>query len=166
MPQHPEVRRGLLLVLLDLGRFEDVRQAAAELLKLKRSDDAAVLGLKFQMGQCDRLAGLDRKLTAWQQGGAAPTELAERLAIANMCQRHKRYYATAARLFASLFAADRDLADHFRQGHRDRAVRAAVLAAAGRGATRSRRTRASRPSCAPTHANGCATTWHSAPRRR
>ena len=62
-----------------------------------------------------------------------PAPITEQLALANLCQRYKQYYASAARLYRDAFASDPRAADDLEAGHRYNAACAAALAAAGQG---------------------------------
>jgi serine/threonine-protein kinase len=81
----------------------------------------------------ERLAALDRRLAAVRKGQGQPADAAERLALAQFCQHHKKLPRAAARFYAGAFAAEPKLTDDPRAGHRLNAARAAALAAAGQG---------------------------------
>src|SRR5439155_15020384 len=62
--------------------------------------------------QCERLVELDEKLPAILKGEAQPTDAAECLVLAKLCQQpFKGLYAAAARFYAEAFAAKPQLAD-------------------------------------------------------
>lgn len=86
-----------------------------------------------QLQQCERLIGLDEKLSAVLSGAAELADAPERLALGQLCQRYKHRHATAARFYADAFAADPKLADDQTARHRYNAACSAVLAAAGQG---------------------------------
>ncbi len=82
----------------------------------------------------ERLADLDARLPALLQGQEQPKDAGERLALAQLCQRHKKLYAAAARWYGEAFAAQQDLADRLgAAGSRYDAACAAALAGCGQG---------------------------------
>ena len=81
-------------------------------------------------GRADGGAG--PRLPALLKGEDRPTDVAERLALAQMCYDTKRY-AAAARFWARRLAADPKLGDDRQAEHRYNAACAAALAAAGQG---------------------------------
>src|SRR5262249_60463948 len=101
------------------GPGEDARAAEArrELDDLQASDP--------------RLQALDARLAA-VRAGAAPSDNAERLALAQRAYDTRRY-ATAARLWAEALDANSELADDREAQHRYNAACAAILAAVGQG---------------------------------
>ena len=84
------------------------------------------------VAEAERLAALAARLPAVLKGEDRPKDVAERLAIAQMCYDTKRY-AAAARFWAEALAADPKLGDDRQAGHRYNAACAAALAAAGQG---------------------------------
>jgi hypothetical protein len=86
-----------------------------------------------QLQECERWLALEKRLPAVLQGQAKPASAAERLALAQLCQRHKEFYAASARFYAEAFAEEPGLAQDLRAGHRYNAACAAALASAGRG---------------------------------
>jgi tetratricopeptide (TPR) repeat protein len=63
-------------------------------------------------------AALDAKLSLVLQGQAQPAGAVERLALARLCQEHRKRYAAAARFYAEAFAAEPGLANDLRHPHR------------------------------------------------
>ena len=80
----------------------------------------------------ERLVELENKQPAILQGEASPASPGAVLALAQMCQQHKRRHV-AARLYADAFAAEPKLAAEMQQQHRYNAACSAALAAAGQG---------------------------------
>jgi serine/threonine-protein kinase len=80
----------------------------------------------------ERLAALAARLPALLKGEDRPRDLAERLALAQMCYDAKRH-ATAARFWAEALAAEPKLGDDRAAQHRYNAACAAALAGAGQG---------------------------------
>src|SRR5262249_43693434 len=76
-----------------------------------------------------QLLALEKKLTAVLKGQAQPKNGQEQLALADLCWRDKKLYATAVRFYASGLAEQPALA----KLHRYHAACAAVLAADGQG---------------------------------
>ena len=72
------------------------------------------------------------KLRDFLDGNYQPQDNDERLAMLGACQ-HQERWAALARLYAEAFAADPQLAEDLRAGHRYRAACAACLAGCGRG---------------------------------
>jgi hypothetical protein len=82
---------------------------------------------------CDRLLALDRKLTAVLNQEATPADAAERLALAELCGRYQKRYATAARFYQEAFAEGAGRSNDLKTGHRYLAARSAALASIGEG---------------------------------
>jgi hypothetical protein len=83
---------------------------------------------------CERLVELDGKLAAILSGHKQPADTAERLALAQLCQRPcKQLNHAASRFYTEAFAAEPGLAENLNMPHRYNAACAAALAAAGQG---------------------------------
>jgi Tfp pilus assembly protein PilF len=130
-PKYAKVHCNLGHALRSRGRFEDALES------LRRGH---VLGSKTPgwpypsadwVRQCERLVVLDEKLPVVLNGEAEPTNTAERVALAQLCQQYKHRHAAAARLYADAFAADPRVAADLRQQLRYNAACSAALAAAG-----------------------------------
>jgi serine/threonine-protein kinase len=120
--------------LLRQGRFAEARDATRRCLGLLGAGHPLRQVAIQQLQQCERLLALEPRLTAVLQGKAEPKDAAESLALAGLAQLpYQRRYAEAASLYARAFAAQPQLADDLRAGHRYNAACAAALAAAGRG---------------------------------
>jgi serine/threonine protein kinase/Flp pilus assembly protein TadD len=83
--------------------------------------------------EAEQLAHLDDRLRAVLEGKAKPSDAAERLRFAQLCQGFGRRYAAAARFFAEAFAEQPALAANLATAHRYNAACAAVLAGCGQG---------------------------------
>ncbi len=81
----------------------------------------------------ERLANLDARLPALLKGEAQPADTGERLALAQLCQRHKKLYAASARWYGEAFADQPALAENLGTGNRYNAACAAALAGCGQG---------------------------------
>jgi tetratricopeptide (TPR) repeat protein len=131
---YPEAAMGLGLVLSDRGDF------VAALRHLRRGHE---LGSRSPrrwpypsaqwVADCERLAELDGKLPKVLAGEVQPADAAERIALAQLCEQHKKQYAAAARFYADAFARQPALADDLNKQHRYEAACAAALAGCGQG---------------------------------
>jgi tetratricopeptide (TPR) repeat protein len=83
--------------------------------------------------QCQYLLDLDARLTAVLNREAEPTDAAEQLALAQLCQRYRKRYAAAVRFYSDAFAAKPKLTPAQQAFVQYNAACAAVLAAAGQG---------------------------------
>jgi serine/threonine-protein kinase len=82
----------------------------------------------------ERLVELDRQLPAFLKGKRQPRNAAEGLELAVLCQQpFKQVYGAAARYYCAAFAAEPELANTLRPGHRYNAACAAALASCGKG---------------------------------
>jgi len=116
--------------LLKQGQFAQAKEATLLALKLIPPGSPNQKVGQDQLAQCEQgLLALDQKLTAVLQGPAQPKDGLEQLALADLCWRDKKLYATAVRFYASGLAEQPALA----KLHRYHAACAAVLAAAGLG---------------------------------
>jgi eukaryotic-like serine/threonine-protein kinase len=79
-----------------------------------------------------RLVDLEAKLPSILKGEVTPKDLAEWLALADLCYQTGRY-ATSTRFWGEAFVETPALADDLAQGHRYNAACSASLAASGRG---------------------------------
>ncbi len=84
------------------------------------------------VAEAERLAALAARLPAVLKGEDRPKDVADRLAIAQMCHDTQRH-AAAARFWAEALEVDPKLGDDRQAGHRYNAACAAALAAAGQG---------------------------------
>jgi hypothetical protein len=80
-----------------------------------------------------RLVALDEKLSWVLAGEAQPADAAEGVALAQLCQEHKKRYAAAARLYANAFSADPLLSGDLPSDPRYDAACAAARAGCGQG---------------------------------
>jgi serine/threonine-protein kinase len=84
--------------------------------------------------EAEDLIALDRKLPSFLRGEKKPTNPAECLALADLCQQpFQRQYAAATRFYAEAFAAEPRLAEDLRNGKRYAAACAAAKAGCGQG---------------------------------
>src|SRR5438132_2736256 len=83
--------------------------------------------------KCERLVDLEGKLPDLLSGKEQPRDSADRLALASVCQDHKKCYAAAARFYAEAFAAEPNLIGDKPSDDRYNAACAAALAGCGQG---------------------------------
>jgi tetratricopeptide (TPR) repeat protein len=133
-PEYPEAHCILGHALREQGRFAEALAALKRGHELGSRQPGWNLPSDQWVKACERLVELDRKLPAVLAGEARPTDVAEQVALADLCQRYKQRYAAAARLYAAAFAERPRLADDLQQQFRYNAACAAALAAAGQGA--------------------------------
>jgi len=81
---------------------------------------------------CERLIELDEKLPQILAGKVKPTNSAERLELAVLCQRYRERHLAAVRFYTDAFAADQKLIENPLTPHRHNAACAAVAAASGK----------------------------------
>jgi tetratricopeptide (TPR) repeat protein len=140
VPGYAEVHCNLGHVLLRQG---NLRQALKEFQTGhdlgSRRKDWRYPSLQW-IQRCQHFLELDRRLPAILKGESAPSGIAERIDLADLC-RYKRLYAASVRFFTEAFAAEPKLADALWAGHRYRAACSAALGGCGAGeeATRLRR---------------------------
>ncbi len=130
---YPEAHCNLGCALLQQGRF---REAVGELRlghQLGSRNPSWPHPSAQWLRQAERLADLDDRLPKFLKREAQPTDTAERLALAFLCQMHKQLYAAAARWYAEAFAANPRIATELQSGHRYNAACAAALAGCGQG---------------------------------
>jgi serine/threonine protein kinase/tetratricopeptide (TPR) repeat protein len=129
-PGFAEAHCNLGHTLRQQGRFVDALEA------LKKGHE---LGSSWNypsaqwVKDCELLAELDDKLLQVLRGKIEPSDVRERLALAQFCLIYKRQYVTAYRFHCLAFAQQPASADDPRTGHRYNAARAAALAACGKG---------------------------------
>jgi tetratricopeptide (TPR) repeat protein len=116
------------------GQFAEARKTYVQTLKLAPAKDPAARAAPQGIKQCDYLLAQDKTLTEFMAGADAPEAYDEQIGLAVLCRKYKRYYVTAARLYASALAGEPKLADDMARDHRFHAACCAVLAAAGKGA--------------------------------
>ncbi len=84
------------------------------------------------VAEAERMAALAARLPALLKGDDRPKDIAERLALAQICYDTKRH-ASAARFWAEALQAEPKLGDDRQAGHRYNAACAAALAGSGQG---------------------------------
>jgi hypothetical protein len=116
------------LAWLKQGQFAQAKEATLLALKLLPSGPPNQKLEQNRLAQCEQgLLALDQKLKAVLQGPAQPKDGLEQLALADLCWRDKKLYATAVKFYTTGLAEQPALA----KLHRYHAACAAVLAATG-----------------------------------
>jgi serine/threonine protein kinase/tetratricopeptide (TPR) repeat protein len=91
-------------------------------------------GAQSSLRQCERMAALNSKLPGILSGEQQPIDAAERLALAQLCQKPWKALSVAAvHFYTEAFAAEPKLAGDLQQQHRYNAACAAALAGCGQG---------------------------------
>jgi serine/threonine-protein kinase len=132
-PKDARAHGALGTALLEEGRFAEARTALRRCVELLPQGHALRGNASQLLQRYEREMALDEKLAAILKGDAQPADAAERLALADLCQRYKRLYAASARFAAAAFAEDPKLAEDSRRLHRYHAARTAALAGCGQG---------------------------------
>jgi tetratricopeptide (TPR) repeat protein len=126
---YAEAHCNLAETLLQQGRFQETVQ------EYRRGHDLGSRkpGWPYPSAQwlrkAERVADLDARLPALLNGQEQPKDAGERMALAKLCQQHKRLYAAAARWYGEAFDAQPGLAED-QTGNR---YNAAALAGCGQG---------------------------------
>jgi tetratricopeptide (TPR) repeat protein len=129
-PRYAEAHCNLGRALRRQGRFAESLAAYKRGHELGRKQPGWRFPSAAWVRQAERLAALEAKLPAFLEGEFQPTDTAERLGLAGVCQAKKRHHA-ATRLYAAAFAAEPRLAANLQAGVRYNAACCAALAAAG-----------------------------------
>jgi serine/threonine-protein kinase len=132
-PKLAQAHGALGLALLSRGDFAEAREATRRCLDLLPPHHALRDYVSQQLGQCEAALALDAKLSAVLRGKARPADAAEALALAQLCQQHRKLHVAAASLFADAFAAQPRLAEDPQPQHRYNAACSAALAGCGQG---------------------------------
>ena len=132
VPDYAESHCGLGLTLILLGKFAE----GIESLERGHALGIKKPGWRFpaqeRIASARRLMDLESKIPAFLRGEAKPKDLAERLALADLCYKTGRY-ANSVRFYVESFAESPTLGDDPTNGQRCNAARSAALAASGRG---------------------------------
>jgi len=131
---YPEAHCNLGFALMEQGQFVE----ALSFVKLGHELESRNPGRRTKSAQllemCQHFVELDRKLPVILSGKQKPANVAERIALAEMCQLPcKRVYAAAVRFYQSAFLAVPNLTENLNSSHRYNAACAAALAGCGQG---------------------------------
>jgi serine/threonine-protein kinase len=133
-PNDAQIQGNLGLALLDCGRFSEAQAAIRECLRLLPEGSSLRPYAMQQLQKCERFQTLDKKLSTILLGKGKPADTTERLDLARICLLpYKRYYATAARLYAEAIDAKPELVKDPRNHLRYDAACASALAGCGQG---------------------------------
>jgi tetratricopeptide (TPR) repeat protein len=121
--------------LVEKGRYAEARDATSRALELLPDKHPLRAFVSRQLRKCERCVKLEARLPRLLTGEDKPASAGEGLEVATQCY-HKRKYAAAARFAAAAFAADPQLADDLKNGHRYGAACFAALAGKGEEAAR------------------------------
>lgn len=129
-PDYAEAHCNLGLFLQELGQFAEAVGFLRTGHELGRRQPGWSYASDCWVHEAERLLALDARLPHVLAGEAAGPQ--EQLDLADLCMRYKVRYADAALLYGSAFGAGPCAAEELDR-HRYSAVRAAALAASGRG---------------------------------
>jgi len=129
-PKLPNPHLGIALVYRDQGRFDEAAKATDKGIGMMPLLDR--LQESGQVLEMVTLRAQDKRLPKVLAGD--PATAAERLSLADLCQRYKSRYRDAVQLYLAAFAEQPSLADNRAEPHRINAARAALLAVAGKDA--------------------------------
>jgi serine/threonine protein kinase/tetratricopeptide (TPR) repeat protein len=132
-PDYPEAHCNLGHVLVAQGRFTEALDSLRRGHELGSKQPNWHYPSAEWVRSVEKLVTLDAKLSKVLQGQAKPADTAERIALAEFCQRYKKRYSAAARFYGEAFAPEPKLADDLRLANRYNAACAAALAGCGQG---------------------------------
>ncbi len=110
------------------GQWDEAIACYKKVVELQPNSPTA----RNQLVETERKVAAGDKLVPLLAGRYTPASNQERLDLVEICQGKKLYH-TAAGLYATVFAADLELASDLQAGHRYNAACYAALAAAGQG---------------------------------
>jgi tetratricopeptide (TPR) repeat protein len=120
--------------LRDQGRFSDALEALKRGHELGISDSRWHYPSAKWIQECELLLSVDRKLPDILSGHQQPTDVAERIPLAWLCQQpYKQRFLASYRFYVEAFTADPKLASDLERQHRYNAACAAALAGCGQG---------------------------------
>jgi serine/threonine-protein kinase len=130
---YPEAHCNLGHVLLQQGRFAEALAALKRGHELGSKNPRWPLPSAQWVRMAEQLVALEPKLPRLLKGDTKPADAAEGMALAKVCQVHKKRYAAAARFYSDAFASQPGLADDLQAQYRYSAACAAALAGCGQG---------------------------------
>jgi tetratricopeptide (TPR) repeat protein len=132
-PNYAWAHEGLGRTLKQQGRFAEALTAYRRAANLfPPSYPARTKEAEQAVRDCEQLMELEKRLPALLAGEEQPKDNADRLVLAHVCQL-KKLNASATRLYADALAANPELADDPKTGHRYNAACCAALASCGEG---------------------------------
>jgi tetratricopeptide (TPR) repeat protein len=132
-PKHAPAHCNIGHLLAEKGYFGEALEYLQKGHELGSRQSGWIYNSAGWIKQCQELLQLDEQMQAVRQGRAQAGGSQELLAFANLCKRHKKYYATAARFYADALALKPQLAQDIKDPARYQAICCSVLAAAGQG---------------------------------
>jgi serine/threonine-protein kinase len=132
-PKYAEAHCNLGHTLRDQGHFRAALAAIQRGHTLGMSKPRWPYRSADWIQHCQQLVEHDARLPAILDGKDKPRSAAERLALAQLCQRYRQRYIASARFYAEAFAEQPHLAQNLRASHRYNAACAAALAASSQG---------------------------------
>jgi serine/threonine-protein kinase len=122
------------LALQERGQFRSAQEAIRRGHKLGSQRPGWPIPSAQWLREVERLVELDAKLPAVLRGRVKPAGAGEMAEFADLCQKYKKRYRAAARLWREAFAAQPGLASDSKAAYRYRAACAACQAGCGQGA--------------------------------
>jgi formylglycine-generating enzyme required for sulfatase activity len=119
------------IVRLRAGRFPEALAAMKRGHALGSRQANWRFASGYWLGVIERMMALDEKLGKVMRGEAQPQDVTEHVALAELCQRYKRWHAAAAGFYRQAFAADSKLLE--KSSYRYDAACSAALAGTGQG---------------------------------
>jgi serine/threonine protein kinase/Flp pilus assembly protein TadD len=133
-PDYAEAHVNLGAYLVAQGHFADGLSARKRGHELGSKQPGWKYPSARWVREAEFMVELDAKLPKILKGEAQPTDVAERIGVAQVCQTEvKKLYLTAFRFYVDAFAAQPQLADDFERQLRYGAACAAALAGCGEG---------------------------------
>jgi serine/threonine protein kinase/Flp pilus assembly protein TadD len=129
----PEIYCNLGRVLLQQGQFAEALAAVKRGHELGSKNPHWPHPSAQLLRTAEQLVALEPKLPKLLKGEALPADNAERLALAQLCQEHKKLYVAATRFYTDAFAAEPKLVGNLDSQARYNAACAAALAGCGQG---------------------------------
>jgi serine/threonine-protein kinase len=131
-PKLAQPHNGLGQALVKQGRFAQASAALRRYLELLPANDPGRKSGTQRLRHYERFEALDRKLPDFLSGAAKPADVAERFALAQVCQC-KQLYGRSARFYAETFDEQSELGEDLQGGFRHDAACVAALAGCGLG---------------------------------
>ncbi len=132
-PKDADARYLLGFTLQDQEKFREALQAIRRGHELGSRQPGSIYHSTETLRKAESFADLNARLPALQKEQEKPKDARERLALAQLCQLHKKLFVASARWYREAFAAAPRLADDLNAGHRYNAACAAALAGCGQG---------------------------------
>jgi tetratricopeptide (TPR) repeat protein/serine/threonine protein kinase len=129
----PETHCNLGHALLQQGKFAEALEALRRGDALGRQHPGWPYPSGGWVREAEKLVALEAQLPKLLKGEVQPADTAARLALARMCQLHRKLYAAAARWYHEAFDARPGIAENLKAQNRYNAACAAALAGTGQG---------------------------------